>query len=37
MLFLDGTHIKSKWKGFILCAVAKDADGGFLTVAFACM
>ena len=36
MLFLDGTHIKSKWKGFILCAVAKDADGGFLTVAFAC-
>ena len=35
MLFLDGTHIKTKWQGVVLCAVTKDAEGGFLTVAYA--
>ena len=35
MLFLDGTHIKSKWKGVILTAVAKDANDGLVTVAYA--
>ena len=35
MLFLDGTHIKSKWKGCLLSAVAKDANGGMFTVAYA--
>lgn len=32
---LDGTHIKSKWRGAMLAAVGKDANGGFLTLAFA--
>ena len=35
MLFLDGTHIKSKWKGCLLSAVCKDADNGMFTVAYA--
>ena len=35
MIFLDGTHIKTKWKGVVLTAVAKDANGGLVTIAYA--
>lgn len=35
MIFIDGAFIKSKWKGCLLSAVAKDGNGGFLTLAFA--
>ncbi|XP_073130833.1 uncharacterized protein [Henckelia pumila] len=35
MIFLDGTHIKNKYKGSILLAVAKDASDNLFTLAYA--
>ncbi|XP_073121008.1 uncharacterized protein [Henckelia pumila] len=35
LIFLDGTHIKNKYKGSILVAVAKDANDDLFTLAYA--
>ncbi|XP_073304221.1 uncharacterized protein [Primulina huaijiensis] len=35
LIFLDGTHIKKKFKGCILSAVTKDANDDLFTLAFA--
>ncbi|XP_073311436.1 uncharacterized protein [Primulina huaijiensis] len=35
LIFLDGTHIKNKFKGCILSAVTKDANDDLFTLAFA--
>ncbi|XP_075485278.1 uncharacterized protein LOC142525000 [Primulina tabacum] len=35
LLFLDGTHIKNKYKGCLLGAVAKDANDDVFTLAYA--
>ncbi|XP_073120913.1 uncharacterized protein [Henckelia pumila] len=35
MIFLDGTHIKNKYKGSIQLAVAKDANDDLFTLAYA--
>ncbi|XP_075473495.1 uncharacterized protein LOC142504537 [Primulina tabacum] len=35
LLFLDGTHIKNKYKGFLLGVVAKDANDDVFTLAYA--
>lgn len=35
IIFLDGTHIKTKFKGSILCAVATDGNNDMFTIAFA--
>ncbi|XP_073308838.1 uncharacterized protein [Primulina huaijiensis] len=34
LVFLDGTHIKNKYKGNILVAVAKDANDDLFTLAY---
>ncbi|XP_042467183.1 uncharacterized protein LOC122050334 [Zingiber officinale] len=34
LVFLDGTHIKNKYKGCILVAVAKDANDDLFTLAY---
>ncbi|XP_073151968.1 uncharacterized protein [Henckelia pumila] len=34
MIFLDGTHIKNKYKGSILVAVGKDANDNLFTLAY---
>ncbi|XP_073119794.1 uncharacterized protein [Henckelia pumila] len=34
MIFLDGTHIKNKYKGSILVAVGKDANDDLFTLAY---
>ncbi|XP_074588619.1 uncharacterized protein LOC141844477 [Curcuma longa] len=35
LIFLDGTHIKNKYKGCLLVAVAKDANDDIFTLAYA--
>ncbi|XP_073120960.1 uncharacterized protein [Henckelia pumila] len=35
LIFLDGTHIKNKYKGCILVAVSKDANDDLFTIAYA--
>ncbi|XP_073137771.1 uncharacterized protein [Henckelia pumila] len=35
LIFLDGTHIKNKYKGSILVVVAKDANDDLFTLAYA--
>ncbi|XP_073132129.1 uncharacterized protein [Henckelia pumila] len=35
LIFLDGTHIKNKYKGSILVAVAKDANDDLFTLEYA--
>ena len=37
MFFIDAAHVKSKHRGSLMSVVAKDANGGFLTIAYACM
>ncbi|XP_073033919.1 uncharacterized protein [Primulina eburnea] len=34
LIFLDGTHIKNKFKGCILLAVSKDANDDLFTIAY---
>ncbi|XP_073130790.1 uncharacterized protein [Henckelia pumila] len=35
LIFLDGTHIKNKYKGCLLVAVSKDANDDIFTLAYA--
>ncbi|XP_073130783.1 uncharacterized protein [Henckelia pumila] len=35
LIFLDGTHIKNKYKGCILVVVSKDANDDLFTIAYA--
>ena len=35
LIFLDGTHIKNKYKGSLLSAVTKDPNDDLFTVAYA--